>query len=193
WHCFHPHRLPLLQFLPDNARIVVSLWGSDLYRTSGTEEYIRQVEACRRASVLTVGSLEMRETFLAKFGRQWQDKMRIVNYGADNLDVVDCARRDPKLFRRRLGISPDSVVIVVGNNASKINRHIEVLNSIATALCMQDLARITILLPMTYGQEPEYVQTMKKVAREHPARVLVLEQYLSELEVGHLRSSVDIT
>src|SRR5271169_2234830 len=39
WHCFVPHYLPALDSLPPDARLVLTLWGSDVYRTYGVAEY----------------------------------------------------------------------------------------------------------------------------------------------------------
>ena len=193
WHCFLPDLLPILRWFPKDAKLIISLWGSDLYRTAGIEEYALQLEACGRATLIAVGSLEMRETFCAKFGRQWQDRVRVLTYGADNLDLVDRAREQRDAFARGIGASPDKVIICIGNNASRMNQHIDALNSIAAALSVEQLKTVVFVLPMTYGQEPSYMETVKKAARQYPAPVRVLENYLSDLEVAQLRSSCDIT
>lgn len=87
WHCMHWDRLPAIRVLPKKAKLILTIWGSDLLRSAGVDAYRAQLAACERASLITVGSVEMREILLAKFGRSLSAKIRLATYGADYVDV----------------------------------------------------------------------------------------------------------
>jgi hypothetical protein len=190
WHCFDPQRLGAVRLLPLESKLLVSLWGSDLYRTSGMPSYRRQLDACRRATALTVGSLEMRETFLAKFGWEWESKVRVVNYGAE-LATVRAARPLRDRFLRDYGIPSDRVVVCLGNSGSRANQHLKALAALA-GLSPQALARLLIVIPMTYGVSPPYLAEVRRAADAHPATVRILDRFLPDDENAALRWSTDI-
>ncbi len=191
WHAFVPYDLPVLDLFPPDARIIVSLWGSDLYRTWGLDDYTRQLKACSRATRITVGSLEMRETFLAKFGRHWSDRIRLVNYGADNLDIIDQVRCSRESFLRSMGLDPGRIVVVIGNAGTPSNQHIAVLKRLEN-LSPAILGRIALLLPMTYNAVESYKLEVEAALRRLPAPARIIDQYMAEPEVARMWVSCDI-
>jgi len=191
WHCFIPDNLPALELFPPGSKIIVSLWGSDLYRSAGIDDYARQLKACSRATVFTVGSLEMRETFLAKFGREWFDRMRVINYGADNLDLIDQARDARERFLAGIGLDPGRIIVVIGHTTSPNNQHlavIERLRSMDPAL----LRRIALILPMTYNTVAAYRNEVESALRRLPVPSRILDEYMPELEVARMWASCDV-
>lgn len=191
WHCFAPDRLPLLSRLPRGSRVIVTLWGSDLYRTAGIREYARQFEACHHTSVFTMATPEMQTTFLAKFGQQWAEKVRLLSYGACNLDKIDAARRERAQILRELGIPGDKIVVSVGNSAVVGNQHIPVLEAINN-LDSELLRKLTIVLPMTYSADPEYLRRVRSISTQSATSITILDRFLSDEAVSALRCSTDI-
>jgi hypothetical protein len=191
WHCFMPDNLPALELFPPGSRIIVSLWGSDLYRSSGLDDYARQLKACSRASVFTVGSLEMRETFLAKFGRRWFDRIRIVNYGADNLDLISQARAARQPFLAGIGLDPCRIIVVIGNAGNPKNQHMAVIDQLAR-MDQTVLERIALILPMTYNTDGAYKSEVESALRGLPVPARIIDQYMPALEVARMWAACDI-
>jgi hypothetical protein len=156
WHCFLPEQLPLLDCTPPSTPILMSLWGSDLFRTSGLAEFKRQLAACRRTVLFTVASLEMRETFLAKFGREFAPNVRFATYGTSIVNFEE-TRAEKKVFLETLGVPEGHSVITIGNSGSEGNQHLGVLTEIGR-LPADLLSRIAILLPMTYSATSRYIE-----------------------------------
>jgi glycosyltransferase involved in cell wall biosynthesis len=193
WHCFDPWRLHLMRLLPANARLIVTLWGSDLFRTSGVHEYARQLFVTHRATAFTMASPEMREVFLSKFGRELYSRVHLLNYGACNLPLVRHSRQHRSTFLAGHGIAEDKIVICAGNNGSQANRHVEILNAIA-ALPLEIQHRVAVIVPMTYIQTPpSYVAEVRHAASRLPAPVVILDRYLEAEDVARLRGACDIT
>lgn len=192
WHCFEPSRLPLIRFLPSDAKLIVTLWGSDLFRTAGLQAYARQLAACPRVTAFTMASREMRETFLSKFGRELASKVRLLNYGACNLSLVAGGRVDREKFLAQCQISADKTIICLGNSGSPANQHVEGLKAIAL-LPSAILDRIAVLVPMTYGRNSAHMEAVKRQASQLSCRVHILEEFLEAWQMAALRASADIT
>ncbi len=191
WQAVDPDRLPAFDCLPAGRRVVLSFLGSDLWRTSGTVEYLLQGRACERADVITVGSAEMANALLAKWGRHLEPKLRFAGYPVTNLEAVLACREQRADFRARLGISPEQVLVCVGNNGTPGNQHLPILRALASI--EEPLRRrLVAVIPFTYGGDATYRAALTAEARTQPYETRVLETYQTEAEVGALRASTDV-
>lgn len=191
WHCFAPDRLSLLKQLRPNSKVIMTLWGSDLYRVAGVEAYARQFEACGRATVFTMATPEMRATFLAKFGHRWANKVRLLTYGACNLATIDSVRPKSSDVLRSMGVPSGKILVSVGNSAAPGNQHLPALEAIKK-LDSDLLKSIAIVIPVTYPAEQAYVQTVRNAIQGFGTSVTILDRYLSDEEVSALRCSINI-
>jgi hypothetical protein len=178
--------------MPPNAKLLLTLWGSDVYRTYGIAEYGRQLRAARRASLVTMATPELADSFLSKFGRDLQSKVRLVSYGSELVDVIERFRGEREGFLRVIGVDPAKIAIVVGHNASSGNQHEAVLREIAKLPeSLRD--RIAIVIPMTYtGTSSSYVNSIRDLSEQLQLPVHILDQRLSLDDVARLRVATDI-
>jgi len=192
WHCFVPEYLPALDSLPPNAKLILTLWGSDVYRTYGVAEYARQLRAARLSSLVTMATPELADSFLSKFGRDLQSKVRLVSYGTELVDVIERFRGERDGFLRVIGVDPAKISIVVGHNASPGNQHEAVLREIA--MLPESLrAQMAIVIPMTYtGTSSSYVDSIRSLSGQLQLPVRILDQRLSLDDVARLRVATDI-
>jgi hypothetical protein len=190
-HSLEPAGLGLLSVLPAPAKIVLSIWGSDLLRSAGPSAYVDQLAACNRADLITVTSLEIREILLAKFGRHLAPKVRLALLGVPLLDEVDRCRGQRAAFLESVGLHEDGVSICIGHNASRGNQHVEVLRQLAR-LEPHQADRVRVILPLGYRPHETYVVELRAVAARLPIRCVFLERRLSDQEVGLLRCGSDI-
>jgi len=191
WHTLEPDRLPALAFLPEDARIVLSSWGSDLLRTSGVDAYRVQLWACERASRIVVYSLELRETLLAKFGRHLLPKVRLASIGGGLFDAVEQARSSRASFLQSLNISNDKIVVSIGNNGHPSNQHLPALRALGQ-LAERHRSRLSLILPMTYGTSTEYISEVEKAACAARLDVRLIRERMSDFETASLRAATDI-
>ena len=193
WHGAFSDRLSPIRFLPAGARLILSFWGSDLYRTWGPEQVRRQQEACEAASLITMASGEMRELFLLKFGQNFRDRVRLATYGTDVLETLDRVGRDRAAFCERHSLPPDSIVICAASNGSRFNQHIAMLHAIA-GLDRSLLEKVAVIVPMTYGGlDRAYFEEIRSAAAAScPVPVRFLTEFLTEDELAALRTNTDV-
>ena len=190
-HSLEPEGLGLLSVLPAPAKVVLSIWGSDLMRNAGAGAYVDQLAACNRADIITVTSLEIREILLAKFGRHLAPKVRLALLGVTLLDEVDRCRGQRTAYLESIGLPEDCVTVCIGHNASRGNQHVEVLRQLAR-LEPRHAQRVRVILPLSYRPNDTYVVELRAVAATLPIRCAFLDRRLSDREVGLLRSGSDI-
>lgn len=191
WHCFAPDRLAALAFFPLGSKVVLAVWGSDLFRTSGVDSYHIQLQACHRADRIVVNSLEMREVFLAKFGRSFFSKIRMATIGCDMFDVFDQVQSDRESFCDQHRFPSDKIVVCVGNNSSPSNQHIEIIKKLGE-LGDQYRDRLVVIFPMTYGAEDLYLTDVRQAAERSRIEFRMLTEFQSDEEVAQLRYCTDI-
>jgi hypothetical protein len=191
WHYFGAERLSILRHLPPGGKLIVTLWGSDLYRTAGIQEYVNQFEACKKVTVFTMATPEMREAFLAKFGRHLAEKVRLLNYGACNLDNIDRVRQQRACCFKRFGIPAGKIVVCIGNSGVAGNQHVPALLAIGE-IEPQLLNKIALVLPMTYGLHASYSNEIREAASKVRAPVIVIDEFLTDEEISLLRCCTDI-
>lgn len=191
WHCMDPVRLVAMPLFPRECQIVLAVWGSDLMRTAGIEAYEVQLAACQRAARIVVYSLELREIFLSKFGRQFADKMRLAMIGSDMFDVIDRCKTPCSSWREQHDVAPEKRVVCLGNNAGPINNHLSILNAIGL-LPPQQRRRLVAVVPMTYGATPEYLAEVRATAERAQVAYRLLTDEQTDDEVAQLRRCTDI-
>lgn len=192
YHSLETARMPVLWLLPPVARVVLSIWGSDLLRSAGTLEYVDQLAACERANIITVTSLEIREILLAKFGRHLAPKVRLALLGISLLDEIDRCAGHRRAFLESFGVPPDRVTICVGNNAGPGNQHMEVIARL-TDLPQRYRSRIVLLVPLSYRPgNRDYTSALRAALEKGPLPYRMFDGALSDSEIAMLRHATDI-
>ena len=166
YHYLAPEFLSSLRYIPKDKKVLMTFWGSDLFQITGYENYKQQSEAFERADLITVNAIEIRETALAKYGRNLFSKMRFSDFGLNlqKLDFIE-GRNNPetiKAFKARYGIPEEKIIITAGYSGSSKQRHIEILKELKT-LDERIKRKIFVIIPMTYGLQFESKDYLKKV------------------------------
>jgi hypothetical protein len=194
---YHMHYLdlalvPALAAIPDDKPVVLSIWGSDLMGAAGVDTYSRHMEVCERAQVITLRSLGMREIFLSKFGRRFLPKIRIAKFGVALCDVID--RLDQKesraAFCARHGIDPGKLIVCVGHSGARADRHLQIVEALAGVQGVRE--RMSLVLPLTYGAAPGYLDAVRAALQQSGLQATLLTDYMSHEEVAALRQASDI-
>ncbi len=191
YHTLESSRLWLLWLLPADAKVVLSVWGSDLLDRAGALEYADQLAACERANIITVSSIEIREVLLAKFGRHLLPKVRFALLGVSLLDEID--RWDNRnAFLESSGLPFDRVTICIGNNATPNNRHLDVIHRLSR-LPDRHRSQIALLVPLSYrAADPTYKKSLETALERAAFPYRIFEHALSDAEVAMFRRATDI-
>jgi hypothetical protein len=194
---YHHHTLFVkglwqLDSVPAEKPLVLSIWGSDLLRVAGEYEYARQLAALRRATVVTVQSLELREILLAKFGRELGAKVRLATFGSARLPLLRVRPDERQLlqFRERFAIPHRPFAVVLGHAATPFDRHMEMLDTLR-ALPRAWSEQIAFVLPMAYGGASAYVERVRAALADAVPHGVVLGAMLNDDEIVRLRHLSD--
>jgi hypothetical protein len=192
-HFMSPSMADFVRLIPATKRLLVSIWGSDLLRMAGEETYRQQLQICRRASIITIRSAEMREIFLAKFGRELAPKVRIAKLGSPLIPVI--AKSDLSALRREIRckfqLNHHQLLICLGHNGFRENRQIEVLTALEN-LSDGLKQRLVFIAPMAYGADTEYAKLCENFAKQRGLQLRVLRELLSEADTVRLRAGSDV-
>lgn len=196
FHYCVPEKLTLLKFLPPNAKIICSFWGSDLLRTSGARNSYYLNKALVRSTLITTQSLELKEIVLSKYGRDLSEKIKCLTFTI-NQDVFNFilkqSNKDCKnAFRKQYNIDVDKKVITVGYNAKKENNHFSILEEL-DKLDVTLKRQLTIIIPFAYGKNQDYIVALKEeINKNKSIQTIIIEDFLSPRQVAQLRVNTDI-
>lgn len=191
WHSFDPDLAPYVHALPRTGKLLITLWGSDVLRTSGAAAEKRHQFASARADGVSAASAELRDAFLIRCGQELAPKFHLVNYGSKLLPEIDRQKNSASLLRQSLEIPEDRVVVVIGHSGARENQHLEVLDSLRT-LPPNVLQRLAVVVPFAYAGRPGY-RSEVETALGHLGTVWrLLDQFLTPADVARLRCMTDV-
>jgi len=185
-HYLAPGFLSSLKYVDKKKKIILSVWGSDLFQMSGVKDYSSQLEAIDRADIITMYTIEVREVFLSKFGRQYSEKIRLAPFGQPEkiFDSID-SKLNPetkKEFRNKYNIGVDKIIITIGYNASSKQNHIDILKNL-NLTDTEIKKKIHAVIPMTYGlqyEKDDYLQKVKNACSACDFGTTMLTDYMSD-------------
>lgn len=199
FHYLSPEYLSAIQFIPDNKKILLTFWGSDLYQVTGVNNYKRQLEGLARADLITVNALEIKEAVLTKFGRDLYPKLRDADFrlSKEKLNRIDKRKKENAVscFKMKHGIQEEKIIITLGYSASSKQRHVEILN-ILNELDEKIKNKIFVVIPMTYGLEHEdedYSEKVKSACERMSFGTKILVDYMVGDELVDFIISGEIT
>jgi len=195
FHFCTPRNLKYLYFLPENTKSICSFWGSDLLRATGSSNVFYVQLALQKATVITVQTRELAEILFCKYGRDFTEKTQYLPFTIstkiyDSIDKYKLNYNKIEEFKIKYKIPLDKKVIVISHNAFRENNHIKVLQELRN---LPDSVKkeITLVLPLTYGQDQEYINELNAILIEDIKIVLILDYFDSD-EIALLRLATDI-
>jgi hypothetical protein len=199
FHYLSPDYLSAIRFIPENKKILLTFWGSDLYQVSGVSNYNKQFEGLHKADLITVNALEIKEAVLTKFGRDLNPKLRDADFrlSKSKLERIEQRKKENanSSFKQKHGIPEEKIIVTLGYSASSKQKHIEILK-ILNEFDEKYKSRIFVLIPMTYGLEHEdedYLEKVKDVCNKINLETKILEDYLVDDELVDFIISSEIT
>lgn len=199
FHYLSPDYLSAIRYIPENKKILLTFWGSDLYQVSGVNNYKKQFEGLHKADLITVNALEIKEAVLTKFGRDLYPKLRDADFrlSKKKLELIDQRKKENAIscFKQKHGIPEEKIILTLGYSASSKQRHIEILK-ILNELDEKYKNRIFVVIPMTYGLEHEdedYLGKVKDFCGKVSLDTKILEDYMVGEELVDFTISSEIT
>jgi len=180
--------------LPKNSKIVLSFWGSDLFRTNGLCYNFWLRKALKRADTIHISSFEMRTSLLSEFGHKLAPKIKFALFvpsfnQIQRIDkIISATRESIDEYRLKYGIVGKNTIIV-GNNGNCGNNHIRILNAIKKVAKTRNL---TIILPLTYSLSKQYMVEIKSFIQKNDIDAILLTEFLPDKDFAALKVIADI-
>ena len=178
------------QIRNQGKKLIISIWGSDLYRSTWREKKIQQ-RIIKYAHKITFNNKETLEEF-DKYFKVKNVKYQIVRVGLTPLKILKNIENISKEeCRASFNIPTNSLVVTCGYNASVTHQHISIIKSIEN-IKYKLPANVLFIFPFTYGFDSEYYFKVKELLDKSNLNYRILTDFLSDYEVAQLRKSSDI-
>ena len=171
-------------------RVFVSYWGSDILREKKGSFLAKAV--LKLVDGITVINSEMLKKFHLLYGRKFDKKIHMIDFGSDTIDCMKKMTASEYQIRNKYNIENNKVIISVGYNSSEEQQHLKVLEKIA--LLPDDKKKnIHLILRITYGSgSEEYKNKIKELTKKTGCTYSFFESYLSEDEISEITKITDI-
>jgi hypothetical protein len=164
----------------------IALWGSDFYRAKDKKSLDKLFNYVDNIIIATP---QMIEDFNVEYGT-YSEKVHLCYFGNEPLEYLDNSatrQQSCSIFN----LSNDKLNMTIGHNGSKAHQHIKILNELEK-LKPETAKIIRIILPMTYGLNPEYLDEVIKLCKNTSIEYKIYTDFMTENEVAHLRNLTDI-
>jgi hypothetical protein len=203
-HSITSATLSFVNYLDRDKKLIISYWGSDLFRIWGFEtdetdenkNFFESFEAVKKADTITVISYEMERALIAKFGPEIKHKIVRTFFSTNDkqFDIMDKFKSKESFpdFLNKFAIPEKKIKITIGYCGDPICNHIPILNELVK-LEAPEKNRIHLLVPMTYGNyTEEYKQNVINKLNQSEISYTLFDKYLTLDEVVILRLTSDI-
>lgn len=153
------------------VNLIISIWGSDLYRISEKTRKKRQI-LYDKVNLIHVESPVVRKDFLFKYHID-ENKVFVCNFGIDLFENIDRFREQKEIIKRNLlpGIAQNRIVVTCGYNARQGQQHKVMINQLRQ-LPLEYKKKLFIVFPLTYSAPNDSVLD-------------VVYNYLSNLDIPY--------
>ncbi|BCZ48625.1 hypothetical protein psyc5s11_46920 [Clostridium gelidum] len=171
-------------------KIIVTIWGSDYYRTTQEQKQF-QKNIFEIADNINFGNENTLINFNNYYNKVYSSKLSICRFGLIQLDYIKAFINDDKTeIKELLSLPKDSIIITCGYNASPEQNHLSIIDSILKVK-NQLPANCYFLFPMTYGEKSLF-SIVRERLRESGIKYRIYDQFLSEEDTAKLRLVSDI-
>lgn len=196
YHIHYVEKWACLQvFLAQKSkeRILLSFWGSDLYRSNKFDNLM--IKKClTRAHKITLTTQDMQEKFHEIYGLKFNNKLVSTKFGTQIYDRLINLEINESMIesKRKLNLPENKIIVVCGYNRNIEQQHISILHTL-TEIPLELKERIYLLIPMTYGtSNDQYVRQVREAFVSSGYEGLVLNQFLSDDDMARFRRCGDI-
>lgn len=173
-----------------NSKIIkLTFWGSDFYRAS-LDRREEQRNLLRLATVVQVSTHTMKLD-IAGYFRDFDDKIKVANFGIYQFDVISKVRNSQYLAAFKTREFENKLMIVCGYNGSMGQQHSIIIEALAE-LEQSVKDKIFVVFPMTYGGDADYKSEIEYQMRKLKIPFLLLGSHLSDFDIAKLRLESDI-
>lgn len=173
-----------------SSKIVLSPWGSDVYRIGRITKYILKY-LYRNADYISGVDNRFTKDVMSIFNVP-KSKIAYFDLGSATIDYIleNKTRITTEEAKKILGIG-GFYAIALGYNASPAQQHLKSIDAIAQIRNMLP-KNLALLFPFTYGGTPEYKKSVKDACKDKGLKAFFFENFLELSDLFLLRQATDM-
>ena len=192
FHSFVESDYPYMEYCSkNNIPFDITLWGSDIMRASD-DKIKRMAEGFDKCRLIKCAE-GLYQKMLECYGNRYEQKRRNVLFGTSDFDTINCLSDDKiaSLKQSLYGETNGKVIVACGYNGSRSQNHLEMIGALER-LPQTLKNKMLVVLQMTYGASPEYLQQVRERIVQTDIPFVILDHFLSENEIAMVRRTSDI-
>jgi len=196
-HFCTPENIEWLYFILEKQKVIVSFWGSDLFRNTGTSNVFYITKALKKCQFITVQTVEMREQVCTKYGRHLFDKIKDLRFTINTgiYEAIDTFRADKIAlceFKDKLKLPSDKIIVALGHNGFEENNQIKMIESLQV-LPKNIKEKIVFTIHLAYGSNGKFkIRLMETVAKNPDLNINIIDYFLDNFDLAKLRIITNI-
>lgn len=175
-----------------SRRLNLHMGGSDFYRSTDKEKNIKK-GLINCADCVVVQTEETGERFSAYYGKAAADKMIVLPYGIEVLELIrDSRNGSENSVKMKYNIPLDKIVITCGHNANEAHQHMKMIEALKQ-LPEHIKKQIVCVFPMTYPKGYDaYIQCISKSLKNSGLSHVILKEFMNFQEMAEYALISDI-
>ena len=169
----------------------ITLWGSDLLRANEERRGLLKYgfNHCFRIKMTS----NLYDTMVKYYGDRYSDKYREIYFGSNEIDQIDqISEIDAINGKKHLyGEIDNKKIIVCGYNGSCAQNHNKMIDALS-CLNEEDKQSVHVVLPMTYGAQPDYLCDIKNRMENLGMSFTLLDHFLEPKEIAVIRQTAHV-
>lgn len=172
------------------AKIVLSIWGSDMYRLPSAFENCF-FKTCRNADQITFTNKKSLEHFQDRY--HWKkNNLSVIAFGLTPLEYMEKITLKKVECKEKLGLNKDKLAITIGYNMAVAQQHLSILAQFENKKLTVFHNKIQLILPITYGGDKNYKREILTKLNQLPFEYKTYDEFLDDETVAHIRQASDV-
>lgn len=195
-HIKYVHRTSVLMYLTSRRNIknlIVSFWGTDiLCSTEKSRKW--QKKLFKYADLITLTSKKTYNFFVNNYGKEWQDKAKIVRYSAGAVDQIKEFSKTvtKEECREEFNVPNGKYMVVVGYNADP-SQHQDIIFNKLSVIPQEYKDKIHMIIPLQYARiSDKYINEVKLAAQNSGISFEALEEFVPFEKNAKMSLATDI-
>lgn len=178
------------------CKVVLTYWGSDLFRT-GPRELRRIGNKLEDVDNVVCVSLNLLEKFKKVYCEYDPEKIRFIWFGSGIIDEIDKLystgnrKNQKECLKKELGIPLNKISIAIGYNGIPEQQHLQILAAFSK-LPKYLLDGVFLIYQMTYGGTGDYQLQIIEKTKELGVGYKKFDTYLRDKDIAKIRIATDI-
>ena len=172
--------------------IIANYWGSDWLRNLDAERQW-QKKLLHISDYIVSDSKQIYMQLKDYYNGEYNEKIRYIRFKLPILEYIKSSLGTEEMlgFKHKYKIPEDKIVVVCGYNASKTQKHAQMIRALEN-LNIEEKEKIFVIFPMTYGKDITYIEMVRKQLESAAFGHLILEDFMEIHEIASLRRCTDV-